>query len=50
LIKWLTLDEAEDLIQSGVEILDMIPEEYAIWQRRVELKKKVKNLKAGDLL
>lgn len=50
LIKWLHLDEAEDLIQSGVEILDMIPEEYAIWQRRVELKKKVKNLKAGDLL
>jgi hypothetical protein len=50
LIKWLNLDEAEDLIQSGVEVLDMIPEEVAIWHRRLRLAKKVVNLKAGDIL
>lgn len=42
LIKWLTLDEAEDLIKSGVEILDMIPEELAIWQRRRKLLERTK--------
>jgi hypothetical protein len=37
LIKWLSLDEAEDLITYGVEVLDMIPEEEAIWHRRNRL-------------
>jgi hypothetical protein len=37
LIKWLSLTEAEDLIDSGVEVLDMIPEEYATWQRRLRI-------------
>lgn len=50
LIKWLSLDEAEDLIQSGVEVLAMIPEEETIWHRRLKIAQSVKNLKAGDLL
>ena len=37
LIKWLSLDEAEDLIAYGVEVLDMIPEERDTWQRRMRL-------------
>ena len=52
LIKWLTVDIAEDLINSGVDTLDMIPEEQTIWERRMRLRQstKVKNLRAGDLL
>lgn len=50
LIKWLSLDEAEDLIKAGVEVLSMIPEEETIWRRRLRLSQPVKNLKAGDLL
>jgi hypothetical protein len=42
LIKWLSLDEAEDLVNSGVEVLDMIPEERTIWDRRISLLKRTK--------
>jgi hypothetical protein len=50
LIKWLSLDLAEDLIKAGVEVLDMMPDEENIWHRRLRMAESVKNLKAGDLL
>ena len=37
LIKWLSLNEAEDLIKAGVEVLDMIPEEETTWRRRLRI-------------
>jgi len=52
LIKWLSLELFEELLDDGVELLDMIPEEYNTLQRRIKLleKNKVKNLKAEDFL
>jgi hypothetical protein len=41
LIKWLSLDEAEELIQIGVEVLEMMKDEEAIWHRRLRLKQMV---------
>jgi len=32
-IKWLTIDEASDLLDAGVEGLDMLPNEETIWRR-----------------
>ena len=37
LIKWLSLNEAEDLIKAGVEVLDMIAEEETTWRRRLRI-------------
>ena len=37
LIKWLSLTETDDLVKLGVETLDMIPAERAIWKRNLEL-------------
>lgn len=36
LIKWLTYDEANILLESGVEDLGMLPDELAIWQKNLQ--------------
>ena len=40
LIKWLNYSEAKDLLEAGVEGLDMLPDELAIWTRRSRLSQK----------
>jgi hypothetical protein len=49
LIKWLSLDSAAELLESGVEGLDMLPHEETVWRRRLRLGQ-MSNLKADDIL
>jgi hypothetical protein len=37
LIKWLSLDQAEELLAAGVDDLGMLPDEENLWQRRLKI-------------